>query len=553
MEIVFNILVIAFIGLITYWWFNQGLLSALLHFVCVLCAGVLAFASWEPIASALFTQKWLEPYALGVALLGPFAAYLLVLRVAADKLAPDNLNFPQIVNIAGGSAFGLCAGVLTVGIALIGIGHTHSSDEILGVKGAIRTNRAKGQPDLSAGRIWIPAHSIAAGTFAWLSEGSMSPSFSSTTLASMRPQLAQQALSLQRDTFSKNGRLARTVANRSALRLDRAILVPEYVLPTGNTIRAYVVNVNLGAGATTEAQGFALSASQFRLVGQPNGLNTEVAYPFAWSQPNPNGGRTTFTFDDVTNYITGPAGTTAMDVTLVFPGDRFPTPPKYLMLLGQRLAFPAIQQESTMEDAIAMQLGSETSTIEIPESVRMIASADLSVNDAITPANVTLNDLGAMDVKDENYLFSGSGTYASGGFMSNRSVAIRGVWAPPNTRVLRLNISRGSRSSIDLWDDRSKIREEAGEEAMLALVDDLGRQYFPIGYIHAQKGGERLVDIKLARDGAFYKLSSFPNLSRAGADDLWALFTPAIDRKIVGIKLGDKWVARANLTVPKPM
>ena len=206
-----------------------------------------------------------------------------------------------------------------------------------------------------------------------------------------------------------------------------------------------------------------------------------------------------------------------------------------------------------MEDAIAMQLGSETSTIEIPESVRMIASADLSVNDAITHANVTLNDLGAMDVKDENYLFSGSGTYASGGFMSNRSVAIRGVWAPPNTRVLRLNISRGSRSSIDLWDDRSKIREEAGEEAMLALVDDLGRQYFPIGYIHAQKGGERLVDIKLARDGAFYKLSSFPNLSRAGADDLWALFTPAIDRKIVGIKLGDKWVARANLTVPKPM
>lgn len=552
MEIVFNILVIAFIGLIAYWWFNQGLLSSLLHFVCVLCAGVLAFATWEPVAGLLLTQKWMEPYALGVGLLLPFAVYLLLLRVAADKLAPDNLNFPQIANILGGGGFGLAAGVLTVGISLIGIGHTHASDELLGVKGAARTNRAKGQPDLNVGGVWVPAHAIAANTFAWLSEGSMSPSFSSTTLASMRPQLAEQAISLQRDTYTKNGRLARTVAGPGAVRLDRAILVPEYIMPGGQSVRAYVVDVHLAAGATTEAQGFALSASQFRLVGQPAGTDTVVAYPFAWSQPNPNGGRTTYSFDDITNYVSGPAGTTAIDITLVFPGDRFAAPPKNLMLLGQRLAFPAIQQESTMQDALAMQLGSQTASVEIPESVRMIASSDISVNDGITPANANLNELGNMEVKDTNYLFSGSGTYSSGGFMSNRSVAVKGVWAPPNTRVVRLNISRGGRSSIDLWNDTSKIREEAGEEAMLALVDDLGRQYFPIGFIHAQKGGERLVDVKLARDGAFYKVSSFPNLSRAGADDLWVLFTPAIDRKIIGVKLGDKWVARANLTVPKP-
>ena len=51
METVFNILVIGFILLIAYWWANQGLLSAILHLVCVFAAGVLAFATWEPIAS----------------------------------------------------------------------------------------------------------------------------------------------------------------------------------------------------------------------------------------------------------------------------------------------------------------------------------------------------------------------------------------------------------------------------------------------------------------------------------------------------------------------
>ena len=46
---VFNIAVILMVGLIAYWWGNQGLLSAILHLVCVVIAGAVAFAVWEPI------------------------------------------------------------------------------------------------------------------------------------------------------------------------------------------------------------------------------------------------------------------------------------------------------------------------------------------------------------------------------------------------------------------------------------------------------------------------------------------------------------------------
>lgn len=177
---------------------------------------------------------------------------------------------------------------------------------------------------------------------------------------------------------------------------------------------------------------------------------------------------------------------------------------------------------------------------------------DRTVNDSIAPANADLNNIGAMDVKDTNYLFQGLGEYEQGGFRGNKGIVVKGIWAPPNTRVVRLNISRGSASSIDLWNDRSKIREEVGDEAQLALVDDLGRLYFPIGYIHATATGDRRVTIRLQRDGQYYQIGTFPNLSSSGSDKLYALFTPAVGRKIVAVRLGASWVATTELVVPPP-
>jgi hypothetical protein len=496
------------------------------------------------------SQKWMQPYAVGVALLFPFSVYLFTLRLLADKLAPDNLNFPQVLNLTVGGVVGAVAAILTVGMALIGIGHLHSSTEVLGVVGAARTNGAKGAPDINAPSLWLPVHKWTGDTYAWLSEGSMSPSFSTTTLASLHPNLGEQALGLARDTFDKRGRIARTYAGPNSIRIDKAILVSDYSPPRGAPMRAYVVDVHLDPEATTEGQGFAISASQLRLIGPSAGTKTTVAYPIGWSQPNTGGGRTFYLFDDSKNYISGPAGTTTLDVTLVFPADKLGGTPSFLHAMGLRLPFPAIAQESSMADAMAMQSGGSGGGVDIPATVAQISSGDLTINDSIMPANANMNNLGAMEVApDTNLLFKGLGDYESGGFAGNKSVVVRGIWAPEGTRVVRLNLTRGSRNSIDFWNDRSKAREEAGENAQLMLIDDLGRPYYPIGYIHAEKTGERRVSIRLEREGNYYKLSSFPNLASSGADDLFALFTPAVGRTIVGVKLGDKWVARANMPV----
>ena len=192
---------------------------------------------------------------------------------------------------ATGRAWAVAA-ILTVGMALIGIGHLHSSTEVLGVVGAARTNGAKGAPDINAPSLWLPVHKWTGDTYAWLSEGSMSPSFSTTTLASLHPNLGEQALGLARDTFDKRGRIARTYAGPNSIRIDKAILVSDYSPPRGAPMRAYVVDVHLDPEATTEGQGFAISASQLRLIGPSAGTKTTVAYPIGWSQPNTGGGRT---------------------------------------------------------------------------------------------------------------------------------------------------------------------------------------------------------------------------------------------------------------------
>jgi hypothetical protein len=551
MEIVFNILVLAFIGLIAYWWANQGLLSAILHFVCVVAAGALAFATWEPISFLVLKVEPLQPYAWGIGLMLPFAIYLLILRVASDKLAPDNLNFPQAINLGLGGVFGLAAGMLTVGIAIIGMGHTHSSNQLLGIVGAARTTQSKGMPNVAVQPLWIPAHVVTARTFEFLSAGALRPTLSRGTLASEQPFLDQQALGIFRDTFAKDGRIARVAAAPGSVRIDRAILVKD------GAKSYYVVDVHLEPGATTPGQGFALSASQFRLVGRKvrgdgTGRGGGIAFPVSFAQPDQGGGRATFSFDDRSHYITSPAGTQILDTTLVFEGDAFAdNPPQFMQTLGLRIPFPQIAQESPTSEMVAMLAGKEEGkAMELPPGLGAIGPLDLVMDDSMLPASGDVNSLpGGMRLQDGNWLFEGEGDFEQGGFRGNKGVILKGIWSRPDTRIVRLNISRGGGSTIDLWNDTNTLREKAGEEAKLVLLDDLGRTYFPIGYMHVSGGGDKRVTIKLNRAGRFAMIGDMPQLSSSGADQLFVLYAPGVGRTIKAIRLGDQYVATADLKI----
>ena len=72
---ILSILIIVVIVLAAFWWGNQGAFSALLHMLCALVAGAVAFAAWEPLAYTLLNAgglpKFIPQFAWGLGLAQP--------------------------------------------------------------------------------------------------------------------------------------------------------------------------------------------------------------------------------------------------------------------------------------------------------------------------------------------------------------------------------------------------------------------------------------------------------------------------------------------------
>src|SRR5688572_5742565 len=142
MFIAFNVIIVLLVLLIAYWWANQGLFSALLHLLCVITAGAVAFALWEPLTTGLLLRgTGFDNYAWGVTFIGVFFITLLILRIAVDKIVGANINIPNWANLAFGLPVGAASGVLTIGIFLIGAGFMQSSRDLMSIVGWARSSQ----------------------------------------------------------------------------------------------------------------------------------------------------------------------------------------------------------------------------------------------------------------------------------------------------------------------------------------------------------------------------------------------------------------------------
>ena len=87
---ILSILIIIVIALAAFWWGNQGAFSALLHMLCALVAGAVAFAAWEPLAYMLLNAgglpKFIPQFAWGLAWRCLSFSGFVILRVLCDSL-----------------------------------------------------------------------------------------------------------------------------------------------------------------------------------------------------------------------------------------------------------------------------------------------------------------------------------------------------------------------------------------------------------------------------------------------------------------------------------
>ncbi len=197
---ILSVIVIAVAGVIAYIWSARGFFSSFLHMLCVIVAGALAFALWEPVALWILSSDTSQggtyvDVAWGVALALPFAIILTIIRIACDKLVPFNLDFDGPANVVGGLSCGLVSGTITAGVLVLGTAFIRGDTELLGYK-PMQYSTAGGSLSRKD-NLLFPADKLTAWFYGTLSNGTLVPTSSDAenrpnSLGRLHPELADE-------------------------------------------------------------------------------------------------------------------------------------------------------------------------------------------------------------------------------------------------------------------------------------------------------------------------------------------------------------------------
>ncbi len=537
MLVVFNIVIVGLVLLVGYWWANQGVFSALLHLLCVIVAGALAFAFWEPITVGLLLRgSNFDVFAWGVTLVVFFAVALFVLRLATNRLIPANLNLPHWANLIFGFPLGLAAGVLSIGIAVIGSGFIQSQSVILGYSGVTRTQANAGVISHDGGAMWLPVHTWTVDFYSWLSVTSMS---TSQPMRHYYPALDRQAVSTFRDTYL-NGR-GQVTLRPSAARVNWVIICEE------QGFQKCAISVSFNSQALDFGEQLTLSSSQVRLVGPATGRQKPVvAHPVQWTQAVQGGVVGTFRFDERSHYLTSISGQEAADVVIEF--DWTAGSPRSIRIKGTRFLLPAT--ESIGRSAFMSRAGTPaTSTAAAPADSgggAQFGPNDIVVNNGIRPIAATSNTLRGVSVDGNRMITDGDDTWVKGGQRPGRTLRLLGIQEPANARIVQVIVSRGTPGDVF----HPSVRARVTGELTLRLVDSAGSTYTPIGYLHQFSNGNARIVVDRGNRIGTINHPKFPSLPASGSEQLRLLFLVTEGVTIERFMLGDATVATCSLVIP---
>lgn len=540
MLIIFNIIVVALAALIAYWWAHQGIFSSLLHCVCVIAAGAVALAVWEPITvNLLLRGSDMDDYMWGTSLVVVFALCLLLFRVGMDKLARANVNFPSWANYTFGGLIGAVSGILTMGMLLIGMGFLQSTTELMGFIGHARG--ANGQVSRQ-NSIYPPMHEWTAGFYNMLSGGAFEP-WGSRPMREVYPDVAMQAMSLHRDSFSLG--TAKTSLAPNGAKIIGFFVSKESQPPV------YMVQVEFEQPAYDTPDGIlTVSASQVKLIGAPTEGRKSVpgAFPTQWSQLNAAGIPTTYLFDDATNYAQNVPGQQRAMMLFEFPAAPFADrPPKFVRIKGLRFRLPApVEMTSSQLTAIRSTLRDPNAVqVAIDPGAPRMSKGDISIDNSIMPVQITTNQMASMRERD-NFLTEGRESFPKGNFGGGgRQLRVKGVLEPEGTRIVKVNISR-KKSSVDVYGDLLEEVKALPDTARPYLLDDKNGQYMPIGYIW-----EKPVDVEifLDRTNGVPSKKDLPPQPSAATHTVHLYFAITKGARIKAFMLGDLTIAVTDTVI----
>jgi len=580
-----------------YIWLTRGFFSSLIHFLCVIIAGAIAFASWEPLsywlldrapASGTFSFIGGVAWALGLAL--PFAASLAILRLAVDKLLPANVILHPKVDYAGGAVCGLLAGLISTGILAMSLGFLRVDSDFLGAQ-PIKYSAGNGSL-VREGGMFFPVDRLTAKLYGSLSERAFR---TPDPLARWHPDLHEEGATLRmnygdgkaRNTtrssdFTVQGRF--TVGEGGKARLDELLTdrwgqggpqsvsdIDGNAFPPGSHIEGFIISFK--AGAMEKEGKVAIGAGQIRLVCESTDeTERKTFFPVAVSsQADPaTPGIARWRYDTRDVYIASVGG--GAEAIFAF---EFVVPPNFTPLaLYVKSVRHEISEPSTAtarmkfgsgaerDSAIASGFGvggavpgatggtgaagpldvSDATVIENQRGPNAAAPDGIRVS-ANLPFVIQKGQHGQLELDEENnknIIISGKLITTVEDIRNqglDRALQVQNFITSPDTVMVQVDVSANTRTSL-------LGRSVATAEQVLppVLVDTNGDRYQPVGYYYQD---ESKVEVSFEPGQPIQALSQLPSLSRSRpAQRLTLIFRVSFGRSIQYFALGNKVVVR---------
>lgn len=520
-----NLLVVAFVLAMAYWWGVQGFFSGFLHLLVVIVAGAMAFALWEPashwlLASGTFAtlQAW------GVALLCLFIVLMLVFRIATDSLVPANVHFSHLIDLIAGGCCGLLSGILTAGIVIIGLGFLPLSQSIAGYA-PLHVTPDGDVAATEGGGLWIPVDSMAGNFYEGLSVGALA---SGKPMAHYRPEPHRQAALFRLSRFYDPKSVLTAVPGAVEIQQvfeHRVAIDPEQITaPVLNTLsqdgqvadrKIVLVETqwnNQKRGVYNSADGrLRLFPPQVRLItwDRPTSpRQVKMVAPIAAVEVTGGavGFRRFVPLDSDESRITSVSPSQMVGWVFNIPEDDVA---KFINLRGLRLALPDPEDMQTDTESLVKALGRRVRglTDSFTGDADLDAESDqpsemgqntgkragavgvaIEINNSL-PQHFSSNAAPSLQYNRENQILAGKADVDRPNTRVGQATRIEEVFVPRGLAMVRIELQRDQAQSL-----LGRSQQAAAALGEVFLRDDRGNPWYPIGYVVKRSNNEQEIE-----------------------------------------------------------
>lgn len=582
---IMNVIIIIFVLGITYAWMIRGMFSSLLHLLCVIAAGAIAFAFWEPLAMLLVNvspergfMSFIESIAWGVSLVVPFVFLLLVLRFTTDKLVPGNIANSKVIDYAGGGICGLATAIISCGILVLGVGSMRVPTGFMGYQPLwYSTDRAAGSGALvKADTLWIPVDTIVSKMYRHLSNGTMS---TNESLGKWYPELELVGFASRVSPGDGAGRNAvspddfKVKATYTVGATDGSETLTDLLHDSINDEPQKYIDINSERVTKGHLAGFVIefepgakergkkggqlvvSNGQYRLLIEDANGNTMTAFPIAAISESSEAdmyGRWRFDANDIFITSVGGKSRVLMSFEYVIPTGYTPIAiyVKNVRVSTASLPDPVEYANITERDRVILSgaiLKGESVSRKL-DTTNMVVY-DSSIQGGFIHRSFKISQMMSSQVakrgltlNEKNEVVDGVGT-----FDLKKDVGRKNVPQAKNLRVDRYAASKGQvLIRIDISEESdfglfSEAAKGAPIDQPLLLIDSKGNEYEAIGYEYTDS---KTFETRYTRGSTLTGLEDAPNLSRSRSDQkLVLLFIVTNKVMITNFAIGDLGIA----------